>query len=431
MKPSPDFQLDPAEPGVESLGLGPAARPGRRLGPWLWRIAVVLVLAIGIVAWLYIAGTPDAPRYQTTEVTRGGLTVTVSATGTLQPTNQVDVGSELSGTVQEVLVDDNSTVTKGQVLARLDVSRLQDQIVNALAALDAARATVLQAEATRGEAAANLARLREVFALSGGKVPSKAELETAQAALARAEASVGGARAGVNQAQAALSTHQINLSKASVKSPIAGVVLARKVEPGQTVAASLQAPVLFTLAEDLARMELQVKVDEADVGQVREGQRAEFTVDAYPGRRYPATIRRVSFGATTTDNVVSYLTVLSLSNDDLSLRPGMTATAEIVTDERQDVLLVPNAALRFSPPRTAQAETSLLGSLMPRPPRAPKRVRDKSVPEDLRRLWVLRDGSAQELEVKAGATNGRVTEIMAGPLEEGMAVITAIASGAR
>lgn len=426
MKPTPEFDARPASAAADPLGLATVSPRRAGLHRWLLRGGLA-VLALGVGGWFaWRAAEPAPPNYDTVDLARGALRVTVSATGTLQPTKQVDIGSELSGTVQSVLVEDNSVVVKGQELARLDVARLKDQIVNATAALAAARAQVRQADATRAEAAANLARQREVYRLSDGKVPSRTELESAEAARERAEASLAAARAAVDQAEAALSTNRTNLAKASIRAPIDGIVLARKVEPGQTVAASLQAPVLFTLAEDLRRMELQVKVDEADVGQVREGQSAEFTVDAYPGRRYPATIRRVAYGATVTDNVVSYLTLLSLDNEDLSLRPGMTATAEILVDLREDVLLVPNAALRFSPPRPPASGGTLVESLLPRPPRAAKQVRESTARGATRRIWVLRENRAEPVEVRVGATNGRMTEVAGDGLGPGLRVITGI-----
>ena len=199
------------------------------------------------------------------------------------------------------------------------------------------------------EAQANLARFEEVARLSGGKVPSKTELDSGRATLERAQADEASARASVADAQAALSTDEINLSKASIRSPIDGVVLTRSVDPGNAVAASLQAVTLFTIAEDLTQLHLQVNVDEADVGSVHVGQNATFTVSAYPSRKYPARITRVAFGSTITDNVVTYITYLEVDNTDLTLRPGMTATATITATERNDVLLVPNTALRFTP----------------------------------------------------------------------------------
>ncbi|MGB9578619.1 MAG: efflux RND transporter periplasmic adaptor subunit, partial [Halothiobacillaceae bacterium] len=273
---------------------------------------------------------------------------------------------------------------------------------------------------------ANLSRLREVARLSGGKVPSKAELDNAEAALARARASVAASRAAVEQARATLNSNETNLAKSVIRSPIDGVVLARKVEPGQTVAASLQAPVLFVLAEDLARMELQVDVDEADVGEVRAGQQARFTVDAYRNRSYPATVVRVNYGSQVKDGVVSYLTILRVNNDDLSLRPGMTATAEITTTALENVLLVPNAALRFSPAAAPAApKPGLLSALVPRPPRSTSsRGSGQAARHGKQLVWVLRNGEPVPIEVTTGATDGRMTQITGGGLTAGMEVIT-------
>ena len=216
-----------------------------------------------------------------------------------------------------------------------------------------------QARATATEARDTLARLRDVYQRSQGLVPSATELAAAEAAAERGEANIASAQANVAQARATLSSNETNLSKAAIRSPIDGVVLSRSVEPGNAVAASLQAVTLFTLAEDLTKMKLQVNVDEADVGQVRAGQAATFTVSAYPNRRYPARIERVGFGSTTKDNVVTYLSDLSVNNDDLSLRPGMTATASILTSQEEDVFTVPNAALRFQPADAGEGDMQL------------------------------------------------------------------------
>jgi len=408
-----------------------ASGRARRYGLWL-AAAVLAIVAAFAYFYLRSGASSSAPQYATEEVRRGDLVVTVSATGKLQPTNQVDVGSELSGTLAEVLVDDNDRVAKGQVLARLDVAKLQDQVVKSRAALAAAQAQLQQMRATEAEARANLARLRQVAELSGGKVPSKAEMETAEASVARAVANAASARASIAQATATLKSDETNLTKASIRSPINGVVLARKVEPGQTVAASLQAPVLFTIAEDLAQMTLEVDVDEADVGAVREGQRATFNVDAYPNRRYPSRVSRVGFGSQLKENVVSYLTVLTVDNVDLSLRPGMTGTAEIITAERQDVLLVPNAALRFSPAAAGAAKKSgggILGAMLPRPPRQASRPAMKAAATgDAQRVWVLREGAPAALAISVGASDGRMTEVTGGEVREGTQVITEMLS---
>jgi len=408
------------------------ARGRFRILRWL-SVIIGFVLIAGGFLWLRAGSPADAlPRFQTTTVSRGDLRVTVSATGQLAPVNEVDVGSEQSGTVKEVFVDYNDRVKKGQVLARLDLSKLQDAIAKAKAELASAEAKVLQTVATVKEARANLGRLRQVAKLSGGKVPSSADLETAEATLQRANADEASARAAVDVARAALRSNETDLSKASILSPIDGVVLSRAVEPGQTVAASLQVTVLFKLAENLSQMELQVDVDEADVGQVHAGQSAAFTVDAYPNRQFPARISLVRFGSETVDNVVSYKTILNVDNDDLSLRPGMTATAEIVTAERQDVLLVPNAALRFTPPRPAANDApkgggGLLASLLPRPPRPPDTKVASTTPDKsaAQQVWVLREGQPTPVAVTVGQSDGRMTEVTSAELEAGASVITA------
>lgn len=409
-----------------------SAPPPRRR--W-WRalvagLAVVIAAALGLYFWHARRDADAAPSFTTETVRRGDLVVTVNANGSLQPTRLVSIGSELSGTVTRVLVDVNDQVKKGQVLVELDTAKLQDQTVRSRAALAAARAAVAQAVATAKEAEANVARLQEVARLSGGKVPSRAELDAGSAALERARANELAARANVVSANATLSTDATNLSKASIRAPADGIVLTRSVDPGNAVAASLQAVTLFTIAEDLHRLRLQVNVDEADVGAVRVGQHAQFTVSAYVNRKYPATITRVAFGSTVTDNVVTYITYLDVDNADLSLRPGMTASATIGAAERHDALLVPNTALRFTPAPAAAAapkaaDGGLVASLMPRgPARSARRPAASSAGAAARRVWVLLDGAAVARNVITGVSDGRMSEIVAGDVQAGMQVIT-------
>jgi HlyD family secretion protein len=389
-----------------------------------WVIASVIVLLLVVLLSLVRGGKDPRGHYTTEQAAMGNLMVAVSATGTLQPTTSIDVGSEQSGTLASVLVQENDRVKRGQLLAQLDLAKLQDAVNKSRAALAAAEAGVAQAKATVAESKASLARMRQVAELSGGKVPSKTEMETAEASFERANANEAGARAAVQQAQAALKTDKTNLSKGTIRSPVDGVVLARKVEPGQTVVAAMTIPVLFTLAEDLTAMELQVKVDEADVSSVKLGQPASFTVSAWPGRSFPATIRRVGIGSTITDNVVTYKTVLTVKNKDLALRPGMTATASIVTAQRDNVLLVPNAALRFTPPsKTDDARgSSFVSNLLPRPPSDVKRSNTAS--SENPQVWILTDAGPRAIAVRTGVSNGRQTEIIGGDLKAGMAVIT-------
>jgi HlyD family secretion protein len=408
-------------------------------------VAAALVLLLGIFLLSRCFSSEAEGQYATQAVSRGALRVTVSATGNLQPTNQVEVGSEQSGLVTDVYVDNNDRVSRGQPLARLDTSRLLDTIRQNQAALASTQAQVAQAQASAVQARANLSRLEEVFRLSGGKVPSRTELDTGRAENQRAIAGVRAAQAQVTQARAVLSSSQTNLAKATIYSPVTGVVLARQIDPGQTVAASFQAPVLFTIAEDLAQMMLEVKVDEADVGQVTDGQRATFTVDAFPGRSFPAQITRVDVGANasassssttaSTGTVVAYTAELSVANPELVLRPGMTATAEIVTMEKRNVLLVPNAALRFSPEREAaaaqrtQQQGGVTSVLVPRGPRrggGGGREREATIGRGSRQtLYILgADGQPQPVQVVVGESNGSMTEILSGDLKPGAQVIT-------
>ncbi|MFZ2388960.1 MAG: efflux RND transporter periplasmic adaptor subunit [Polaromonas sp.] len=400
--------------------------------PTLWiTAAAVIVLAVGLAYWLAQKKTSAAPRYVTETVHKGNLTLNVLANGTLQPTRAVNIGSELSGTVKRVLVDVNDRIKKGQVLVELDTAKLSDQVLRSRASLAAMQAQQAQSTATVKEARASLARFEEVARLSGGKVPSATELDSARASVDRAVAAEASARANVAEARAAASTDETNLAKASIRSPIDGVVLTRTVDPGNAVAASLQAVTLFTVAEDLAQLRLEVNVDEADVGSVKVGQKASFTVSAYPSRRYPATITRVAFGSTKTDNVVTYVTYLEVNNTDLSLRPGMTAAATIVATERIGVLLVPNTALRFTPtqaaaaPAAAGSSGSFVSKLMPRMPRTgARKSADTSAAAGTKQIWVLKDGQAVAVSVKTGISDGRMTEVTGDGLQEGMAVIT-------
>lgn len=428
---SPKKDAPPADL-QDLLGSDHPPRWWQRSSLWIG-IAAIIVVAGGLTYWQAQQKAKAAPVYVTEPLKKGDITLTVAANGTLQPTRSVNIGSELSGTVKRVHVDVNDRIKTGQVLVELDTAKLVDQVTQSRAGLASAQAQLAQAVATTKEAQATLARFEEVARLSGGKVPSATELDSAKAAVERAVASEAAARASVTESRAALATTETNLSKASIRSPINGVVLSRTVDPGNAVAASLQAVTLFSVAEDLAQLKLDVAVDEADVGAVKVDQKATFTVSAFPARRYPATIHRVAFGSTKTDNVVTYTTTLNVDNSDLSLRPGMTAAATIVAKEAKGVLLVPNTALRFSPANgngAAAANASILSKLMPRPPRSGTKTagtdRRGGGP---RQIWVLQDGQPVSVSVKTGISDGRNTEVSGEALREGMAVITEQRSG--
>lgn len=412
----------------EFLGQPPRSRWAR------WRKWILIGLPLLIVLLLLArCFRPAAPaHYATAPIERQDLTVTITATGNLAPTVQVNVGSEVSGLVDTVYVQNNDRVTKGQPLARLDLSRLRDALVQSQATLQAAIAGVAQSRATVAQTKANLAREEQVYKLSGGKVPSQTELDTARADYARAIANVAQAEAQVAQARAAVSTNQTSLSKGTIYAPVTGVVLSRQVEPGQTVAASFNVATLFTIAEDLSRMRLQVKVDEADVGELHAGAPATFTVDAYPSETFPASVTRVDLGAnatpsvnsagttaTATSTVVAYTAELSVANPRQMLKPGMTATANIVTQSVKNVLLVPNAALRFTPP--AAAKKSIFGG-------PPEQAKNASTSRGARQqLWIVSaDGSPKAMPVTIGHSNGSLTEVRGAGLHPGLQVITGV-----
>ena len=406
----------------QALGLGDDKITPSRLKRWTPWLLLALIAAGG--AFLWSQKDPAATvRYTTKPAQEGDLIVTVTATGTLEPTNQVDVGSELSGIIRTVAVDYNDRVKVGQVLARLDTAKLQAQVVQTKAALDSTKAKVKQTKATLEETAKERNRLLQARKLSGGKITSQQDLDATEAAWQRAKADLAAAKAAVAESLASLEVKETDLAKAVIYSPINGIVLLRSVEPGQTVAASLQAPVLFTLAEDLGKMELHVNVDEADVGQVREEQEATFTVDAYPERTFPARITQVRYSALEVAGVVTYETVLTVDNEDLTLRPGMTATADITVAKVSKGLLVPNAALRFTPVSKEKTVSrrnqggSLLSRLFPRRPhRNGKRPAMSKKNDRRQQVWILRDGEPEAKTVTTGFTDGVMTQILSGDI---------------
>ncbi|MFO1034424.1 MAG: efflux RND transporter periplasmic adaptor subunit [Hyphomicrobiales bacterium] len=311
--------------------------PSRRRGRWLRRLVLLAVLAAaGAGGWDYYsqASTGAAKvAYETAPATRTDVTVTVTATGTIQPVNQVEVSSESSGVVREVKVDENDPVKVGEVLAVLDTTRLETQRQKAEAAQAAAEARLASAEANLANSEIMLKRQTE---LRRRGLAAQQEFDTASMANAQAKASVNVAAADVESAKADVAVIATDIARAQIISPINGIVLKRSVEVGQTVAASFSAPTLFTIAEDLRQVQLNAAVDEADMGAVKEGQQASFTVDAFRGRNFPASISRIAYASQTVDGVVTYNAVLSAPNDDLGLRPGMTATAKITVEEAKN-----------------------------------------------------------------------------------------------
>lgn len=417
---------------AETLGIDRSSK--LRKGWKRWLIAGSIVIA-GVIIILIInkSGKSDSVHYKTEQAKRGNLVVLVTATGTLQPTNELTVSTELSGIIKTVYADYNDKVKVGQILAKLDTLKLEAQVTQYKAALESAKAKVLQSQATVNETRAKFEQYKKVRELSNNKVPSKSDMNAAEASFERAKADEASSKAAVAQAKANLDAIETDLSKSTIRSPINGIVLTRSIEPGQTVAASMSAPTLFTLAEDLRQMELQVNVDEADVGKVKIGQKATFTVAAHPNKTFNAWIREVRFGSSTTSGVVTYTTVLKVNNSDMSLRPGMTATTDIIVKNIKNALLLPSAALRFSPSVQEEAKPSsssgggLVSSLLPRPPDSKSGQKpDAAVDKKEQRVWIFKDGKLKAVTVTVGSTNGTMSEVTSGDVKEGMSIVTDI-----
>ena len=414
------------------------ARRRRRSPLRRWLFWGLLVLALGAGGFWYWQGqdaSATTVRYTTTEAALGDITVIVTAIGTVEPTLQVDVGSLISGTIAEVAVAINDQVKKGQVLARLDTSSLEAELARDQAALMASKAAVEDAIATQQAADAALARAQK---MRDKGLVTEEEMATATTAKRRADAALASTEANVHVAEANVKLSQTSVDKADIVAPIDGMVLAKTAELGQTVSASGGAVTLFTLAHDLGEMQLQVDVDEAEIGRVAVGDKARFSVDAWLGQSFPADVKAMYFAPQKVDGIVTYATILAIDNSDHRLRPGMTASADIVVEEVSGVLTVPNAAFRYTPPvqrAAAQRSSGLLGMLFsgggPGTPRQRTTVTNEVTTEGYRNLYVLRGGEPVKLAVKTGVTDGDLTQVLDGALAEGDAVITAQSADSR
>ena len=403
----------------------------------IWLVAIVIVVAFFLYRWK--AGGNDAAEYQTVPVERGNVVSRVSTSGSLQAVVTVDVGSQVSGRVQALFADFNSPVKKGELIAKIDPSLFGAAVVSAEANVTAARANVTRLTVTAEDAERQAKRASEVYEL---RLISETERDNAVATARAARASVDQGVGQLAQSRAALETAKTNLRYTDILSPTDGVVISRAVNVGQTVAASLSAPVIFTIAQDLRKMEVHTNVAESDIGRLKNGMRVSFTVDAYPGEPFRGAIRDIRNAAQVVQNVVTYDAVIDVDNPDLKLKPGMTATVSIVTDRRRDVISVPNTALRFrpdgAPPAGAAAATSgtvQAGGGQRREGEGNSRRKnggesddDAATPPVIKRsVYVLVNGAAVPREVITGLTDGRVTEVTGGELKEGEAVIVGIA----
>jgi HlyD family secretion protein len=376
---------------------------------WLWGILVAAALALG---WHLIrANAAEETSYQLAPVERGEIAVRISATGTLSAVTTVQVGSQISGTIAKLYADYNSVVRKGELLAQLDPTFLQ-------AAVDVQKADVAKARAALDDSERSYKRTAQLFAKS---LAAQADLDAATASLEAAKASLEAAQAGLKGAE-------VSLRYSTIRAPINGVVISRNVDVGQTVAASLQAPTLFTIANNLRKMQVQADIDEADIGNVNVGQPVSFTVDAYPERVFHGTVSQIRLAPVVTQNVVMYNVIIDVANPDLKLMPGMTATVSILVQDRKGVLRVPIQAIRFAPPG-AQQEQPAASLNLPPGDGAGGGFPQETGMEDLARVFVLRNGKPTAVSFVRGLENMRYIEIRRSDLKAGEKVIVGITGG--
>jgi HlyD family secretion protein len=400
---------------------------------------IILLLLIGGAGFAYwrMGNSHKEPPFLTVPVSKGNIRQVVSSTGTVQAVTTVLVGSQVSGTIAKLNADFNSKVTKGQVVAELDQSKFKARVEESRANLQAAQAGMAKAKVAVEDAERTLKRAKE---LKERELVAQSELDAAQTSYDATRSQLDVAQAQVAQSQAAMNQASIDLGYTVIRSPVDGIVISRNVDVGQTVAASLQAPTLFTVANDLTKMEVHTNVDEADVGNIREGQDVSFTVDAHPARRFRGKVHQVRNAPQIIQNVVTYNAVVRIDNKGLLLKPGMTANVQFLVSEKEDVLTIPNMALRFRPPEEKNEAQDLLRQQQSRTaPRVGQRRTSRpgsggaggGAPRVREvKVYVLKDAKSQPVEVQVGITDGSKTEVVGGELKENDAVIIGMSSAA-
>ncbi|MEA2029782.1 MAG: efflux RND transporter periplasmic adaptor subunit [Campylobacterota bacterium] len=381
-----------------------------------WAKFVVVFL---IVVWSYFYSTIQESkvdeRYNTTTLSKQDLVIKVSATGNIEPTNRVDVGIEVSGTIEEVLVDYNDKVKKNQTLAKLDTTKLLSQFNNSKASLAVAKANLQEANISISDTYHELQRMQRLYRSTRGNYPAQQRIDQAQIAYLKAQAIYGAYKAKVLQAKALLKANEDDLKKAVVVSPIDGIVLDRKIEVGQSVVANMQIPILFTLAQDLKKMQAIISVDEADIGKIKEKQSVEFSVDAYPKKIFDGLIRQIRLNGVKVDGVVTYEVVVDVNNSNLLLRPGMTVSADIITQKLSNQPTIPNSALRFSP--TSNKANKNKGMFASKP----KKTKKKKSSE--KSIWILQEGKPSKVVVEIGVSDGIFSVLKSKNIESNTPII--------
>ncbi|MDX9900462.1 MAG: efflux RND transporter periplasmic adaptor subunit [Aliarcobacter sp.] len=382
-------------------------------------IFIILFLGSGIYYYFFISQSQkvEIDSYNTKKVTRGDLSVIVSATGILNPTNSVEIGVEVSGTIKEIYVDFNDEVEVGQLLAVLDTKKLQSEVDGQTASLGISKANLKESEVNLRNKKTVYDRTLKMYNSSGGKYPAVNELDDARFAYESSVSSLEASKAKVEQSSFSLNTAKQNLDKAYVKSSIKGIVLNRAVEVGQTLAASMNAPKLFTLAKDLTQMDLIVSIDESDVADIKKGLDVTFTVDAYPNKTFKGKIKQVRLNPVDVNGVVTYETVVVVNNEELLLRPGMTATAQINTKQSLDKLMIPNTALRFKPKIQLEQKSNTMNLVQ-----GPRRPQGENVSKDLTKkelshIYILENNQPKRIMVKVLETDGKTTTVESNDLK--------------
>jgi len=356
------------------------------------------LVIIALAGLFFFRGKGNEPQFRTDKVTKGDIVMSVTATGTVNPVTTVLVGTQVSGTIKDIYVDYNAPVKKGQLIARIDPASFEAQVEQAKANLLSAKANLEKAEATRIDAQRTRDRNSKLFSEN---LIARSELDSAETNYETAKASVNAAKAQIAQTEAALKLVETNLRYTKIISPVDGVVISRNVDVGQTVAASFQTPTLFTIAQDLTRMQIDANVDESDIGNIIVGQDVEFVVDAYPDITFKGRVWQVRNAPITVQNVVTYDVVIQVDNSDLKLKPGMTANVSVIVSVKKDVLTIPNAALRFKPSEKG-AQTS-----------------EKKGPG----IWISEKGQLRRIPVSPGISDGSYTELVSGDIREGQEII--------
>ena len=382
-------------------------------------IFIILFLGSGIYYYFFISQSQkvEIDSYNTKKVTRGDLSVIVSATGILNPTNSVEIGVEVSGTIKEIYVDFNDEVEVGQLLAVLDTKKLQSEVDGQTASLGISKANLKESEVNLRNKKTVYDRTLKMYNSSGGKYPAVNELDATKFAYESALSSFEAAKAKVEQSSFSLNTAKQNLDKAYVKSSIKGIVLNRAVEVGQTLAASMNAPKLFTLAKDLTQMDLIVSIDESDVADIKKGLDVTFTVDAYPNKTFKGKIKQVRLNPVDVNGVVTYETVVVVNNEELLLRPGMTATAQINTKQSLDKLMIPNGTLRFKPKIQLEQKANTMNLVQ-----GPRRPQGENISKDLGKkelspIYILENNQPKRIMVKVLETDGKTTTVESNDLK--------------